>query len=105
MGTAQLSVEKVKKYREKFNKCTECANMLNDFTDYVHQERWDETFNCSLNSWLENQASINMRIFMGMPKPSDKLIKNAKKKNKVKTDNLADQGEQSNVRDEEANQA
>jgi len=42
---------------------------------------------------------------MGMPKPSDKLIKNAKKKNKVKTDNLADQGEQSNVRDEEANQA
>lgn len=105
MGTAKLPVDKVKKYREKFNKCTECVNMLNDFEDFVTQERWNEQFNCSLNMYLDNQASVNMRIFMGMAKAKDLQIKNANKKRQVKPDSQADLGEQSNVKDEEANQA
>lgn len=54
--------------------------LLKNFSNFVDSEKWDEQFDMSLNMYLEQVASANMRIFMGMPKPTDLLVTESKKK-------------------------
>ena len=91
---------KVDKYKSNFTGCTLCVNFLNEFTDFVTEERWNESFEMSLQTWLETEASCNLRIFMGMPKANDLLVKSKYQKKRVKPEPF----DGSVVRDEEMNQ-
>jgi len=75
------------KYKRQFEKCTLCVNMLNEFEDFLTDERWNEQHDISLATWLDIEASSNMRIFMDRPKAQDLLAKNNKHKKKVKPEN------------------
>mgnify|MGYP006950273915 CR=1 FL=1 len=69
--SGQLSEERKEYYTRKYEKCMACVTLLKSFTNFVDAERWDEQFDISLHMYLEQVASANMRIFMGMPKPTD----------------------------------
>ena len=81
MPSGEISKEKVEQYRRKLERCMACVQLLKNFDNFVDQDRWDAQFDVSLDMYLEQVASVNMRLFMGMPKPTD-LIQN-KGKNKA----------------------
>jgi len=76
--SGQVPADKLERYKKKFEKCTLCVNILNDFDGFVTEERWNETFDQRLEPWLDAEASANMRIFMGMPKAADLVVKGKK---------------------------
>lgn len=89
-----VSREKLDSYKRKFEKCSQGAVILESFTDFLNEERWDATFNCSMKLWLDQSASANMRIFLGQARAQDLLVKTPKmKKGKILNE----------VRDEEMN--
>jgi hypothetical protein len=94
---SNLTPEKIEQYKKKFEKCTLCVNLLNEFEDFVTEERWNEQFNMSLNMWLEMEASTNMRIFMNMPKAADLLVKKSfQRKRKIKPEDVGGEDEEMN---------
>lgn len=46
-----------------------CVALLDKFEEFVSEETWNEQFELRLETYLDQVASANMRIFMGMPKP------------------------------------
>lgn len=66
----------IESHKEKSRKLVNCINLLKDFNDFVDEERWSQTFEMSLDMFLDQVADANLRIFMGRPKPSDMNYKN-----------------------------
>lgn len=79
----ELAESQVEAYRTKYNKCMKCVQMLGSFETFVTDETWNDQFELRLDTYLEQVASVNMRIFMGMPKPTDLQIASAKGKKKA----------------------
>lgn len=76
----ELTDEKLEVYKRRFDRCMACVQLLKNFDNFVDEDRWDAQFDVSLNMYLEQIASVNMRIFMGMPKPTDLQAKQGKSK-------------------------
>ena len=58
-------------FMEKLERIAECMKMLDDYQNFVRAETWNARFDVTLEMFLDQVADINLRIFMGMPKPND----------------------------------
>ena len=67
-------VEQEAVVKEKIQRIKDCTKFLVHFKDFVNEQSWNERFEMPLALYLEQVADTNMRIFMGMAKPSDKTM-------------------------------
>jgi hypothetical protein len=67
----ELTEDKLELYKKKYDKCMACVQLMDKFENFIDEERWNEQFEVKLDMYLTQVASVNMRIFMGMPLPLD----------------------------------
>ena len=58
-------------FLEKMKRIGECMKMLDNYQNFVRAETWNARFDITLEMFLDQVADVNLRIFMGMPKPGD----------------------------------
>lgn len=64
-------------YKKKLTNISKVCDLLTSFNSWITPSAWDNRFDIKLTLFLEQTASANMRIFMGMPRAEDLKVKAA----------------------------